>query len=811
MDLGTFARGLALSVMATSPCLAQGLRASAAPTGSVSRTQTVIRARIVGEVRLADGSPVADATLSTGGAQATSDANGFFAIAQDVMPGQTIVVTAAARIVGSNHRGAAAPVLVRRSRVDVGTITLARRSFPIYLSPPQHEGMFSLSVAADFDGDGDTDLVGTSGFLENGPDGFVERPFSLGVTALHLAALDLDQDGDPDLLVTHTAPAGAALSTFLNDGHGHFGGALPVSDLTGAEVHGDFDGDTIPDLVLVSAGALSFLRGDGDGTFAAPQVQAAAVSPGPALAADLDGDGDLELALASGAQLALLPGNGDGTFAPAASFSFALGVGQLFAGELSGDGVVDLLALTASYAPPSPPTYALESLLGQGGGAFAAGAATALGSAMHSVSLAELSGDGRADLLVAETSSFIGQSSSSLRVRRGKGDGAFSGSNTVYPVGDFVDVHDLQDFDGDGRLDVIASGLGQSGWALSVYLGRGDGTLAFADSVSGASRTAAAADFDLDGDLDLLLLDPLLARAQLSRGVGDGRFTPVTPFVALEPEGHQVSGDLDGDADLDVVAIDQLTSAAVLLHDGAGHLTLASSLVVGNAPRPLLADFDVDGDLDLACASTSSGGKVFLYPANGDGTFAARSALSAGGAPSSLVAGDFDADGAPDLALQLSFVSYWGGNGDGTFRTPLVLGATGGFFGPRSAADVDGDGALDLVTSQAVLLGHGDGSFAPALTNGIGGEDALDVDGDGRLDLLSAASGAVHLHLGIGDGTFSSAFAYAEPWDQEPFQFYVASPLLADLDGDGDADLLLRYLDPEAPGFTFLMRGRRVP
>jgi hypothetical protein len=344
----------AFFALAAVPCLAQGVRASGPPTGAAARSLPRIRALIEGEVRLADGSAVAGATLSAGSAQATSDANGFFAITQDVTLGETIVVEASARIVGANHRGASDPASVRTSPVDVGTITLERRSVPIYFSPPQYSASSPLLASADIDGDGDTDFVCASSQLENGPDGFVETPLSLGVSPSVVATLDLDRDRDVDLLVKHADALGQGLAVVLNDGHGHFGPALPATHLSGAEAHGDFDGDRIPDLVLVTTGALSFLRGNGDGTFAAPQVQAVSVPVGQALALDLDGDGELDLALAGYDQLALLRGHGDGTFDAPDSLSLANQIARLLAGDLDGDGAVDLVALTYFIGPDLP-------------------------------------------------------------------------------------------------------------------------------------------------------------------------------------------------------------------------------------------------------------------------------------------------------------------------------------------------------------------------------------------------------------------------------------------------------------------------
>ena len=113
-------------------------------------------------------------------------------------------------------------------------------------------------------------------------------------------------------------------------------------------------------------------------------------------------------------------------------------------------------------------------------------------------------------------------------------------------------------------------------------------------------------------------------------------------------------------------------------------------------------------------------------------------------------------------------------------------------------ADLDGDGAADLVTANSrsndvgVLLGNGDGTFQAAQPQPVarGGNDPrsvaiADLDGDGAADLVTAnsASDDVSVLLGNGDGTFQAAQAFAA--GDAPL-----SVAIADLDGDGAADLV---------------------
>src|SRR5258706_6747239 len=113
------------------------------------------------------------------------------------------------------------------------------------------------------------------------------------------------------------------------------------------------------------------------------------------------------------------------------------------------------------------------------------------------------------------------------------------------------------------------------------------------------------------------------------------------------------------------------------------------------------------------------------------------------------------------------------GNGDGTFRAPVSY-AAGVRPNAVVAADVDGDGKLDLIVAAngdartrqaetiAVLLGNGDGRFEPAHYLQVGDEAptagtlasvaAADINGDGKLDLAVTGSTPIEILVGAGDG-----------------------------------------------------------
>jgi hypothetical protein len=234
----------------------------------------------------------------------------------------------------------------------------------------------------------------------------------------------------------------------------------------------------------------------------------------------------------------------------------------------------------------------------------------------------------------------------------------------------------------------------------------------------------------------------------------------------------------------------------------------AQSFGAGTAPVDVIgADLNRDGITDLATANFGSD-DVSVLIGNGDGRFAPSLPFGVSGRnPSAVASADFNGDRQPDLATAnfgSNDVSVLPGVGDGRFGPAATFGALGVNPSDIVAADFNRDGRLDLAVANqgfplgpqnlAVLLGNGDGTFAPAGSFAAGDAPiaitAHDFDRDGRLDLAAANffSNDVTVLLGNGDGTFGPA----RPFGVGSFPNALTA---ADFNSDGNLDLATANFD----------------
>ena len=334
----------------------------------------------------------------------------------------------------------------------------------------------------------------------------------------------------------------------------------------------DFNGDGIPDLVILGSG-ISVLLGNGDGTFtAAPSPPA--FLPGAIAVGDFNGDGIPDLAVAPVADESnseVLLGNGDGTFTNA-NESFGNGNGTvtsnaIAAADFNGDGKLDLVETCASVN--EQPCNLLLILSGNGDGTFTQFCETPLPFAgSQSMTVGDFNGDGQPDVAVTNSAAngvnvFLNNKGGLTAARATPVTGA--GPSSIAAA----------DFNGDGKLDLAVANSGSNN--VTILLGDGDGTFtAAASPATGmAPNSLAVGDFNGDDVPDLVIANSGSSNVTILLGNGDGTFKAVTSPAADTGSTSVTAADFNGDGKEDlVVANSQDSSATALLAETA--LTIAT-------------------------------------------------------------------------------------------------------------------------------------------------------------------------------------------------------------------------------------------
>ena len=332
----------------------------------------------------------------------------------------------------------------------------------------------------------------------------------------------------------------------------------------------------------------------------------------------------------------------------------------------------------------------------------------------------------------------------------------------------------LADVNGDGKPDLLVANDGgfyyQPG-GVAVLLGNGDGMFQLAQICSSQwTSLIAAGDLNGDGKPDLVVENG--SRVGVLLGNGDGTFQPAQYYDSggLGQLNSIAVLDLNGDGKLDVVIGNRCDAsgtcghgvAGVLLGNGDGTFQDARTYDSGDGlgQGPVVAVADVSGDSRLDLLTVNAGGLLTVRLGNGNGTFQDAQTSASGVSPVAIAVGDLNGDGKTDLLLASpGEVGVLLGNGDGTFQ-PIQTDVSGSGFGPNSiaAADVNRDGKLDVLVGYYcvhgtpsscakggvdVRLGNGDGTFqAPELyvTGGdfVSSILVADVNGDTKPDLIAA-------------------------------------------------------------------------
>ncbi len=136
-----------------------------------------------------------------------------------------------------------------------------------------------------------------------------------------------------------------------------------------------------------------------------------------------------------------------------------------------------------------------------------------------------------------------------------------------------------------------------------------------------------------------------------------------------------------------------------------------------------------------------------MLPGKGDGSFASAVSRPIGGELTALAVTDYNGDKNPDVVAGIggSGVTFLVGDGKGSFRARQDVATVGAFPNSVVAGDLDGDGFPDITAAGgnvATIRSRGDGTFEPAaLQQGDGVRAAIaDLDGDHLNDIVLAAN-----------------------------------------------------------------------
>ncbi|MEZ6117435.1 MAG: FG-GAP-like repeat-containing protein [Pirellulaceae bacterium] len=286
---------------------------------------------------------------------------------------------------------------------------------------------------------------------------------------------------------------------------------------------------------------------------------------------------------------------------------------------------------------------------------------------------------------------------------------------------------EIADIDGDGDGDLIVSntpgsyGMGDLRWHRND-----DGVFAESQVLIDVDEVWSIefADLDGDGDLDILLAtqhtfdngnDETDDSIAWYANDGQGNFSNRIVIDQLENSGGLVAGDIDGDGDVDFIA-SQRHSDEIRYYENLGNgLTFQlhsiasddSTFLLNNTPRPweqshVLADMDGDADLDIV--TTTIYGVVWLENLDGAGNFFTLphdvSPIPAFEAIAIHVA-DIDQDDDLDVVvgsdISVGRASWFENLGGGQFADEVIIGLADDQVETVNAADMDGDGDIDLI------------------------------------------------------------------------------------------------------------------
>jgi hypothetical protein len=323
------------------------------------------------------------------------------------------------------------------------------------------------------------------------------------------------------------------------------------------------------------------------------------VSPSPngITSDDFNADGNIDLAFTQFSTLStvcIMLGSASGTFVASGSFTAGNGSNDLVSADLNGDGKKDLIVANSI-------SNDISVLLGNGAGSFSPAINFTTASGPRHLACVDFNNDANLDIVAGAANV------ASVTVLMGDGTGSFS-TTATFGVGSTPQGVIAADFNGDNNIDIVSANQGSNN--ISLLLGTGAGNFATAVNfpVSGNPRKASYGDFNNDGNMDVAVSHFQFPQVSVLLGTGTGSFTPFTTYVsAIGSICYGItSADFNNDGSTDIaVPNNAVSTAAVLLGSPTGTFATGVSFSVQNVPLGITPnDFNNDGKIDLAVTNT---------------------------------------------------------------------------------------------------------------------------------------------------------------------------------------------------------------
>ncbi len=560
--------------------------------------------------------------------------------------------------------------------------------------------------------------------------------------------------------------------------------SVAVGDVNGDGRMDLFAANLIPDSLSVLLNTT--LPGATSASFSTQQSFATGAASTAVKVGDLNGDGipDAVITNANSNTVSVLinqttPGATSASFVNQQTFATGNFPTSVELADINADGRLDILASNINSSTVS--LLLNTTTLGSTTVSFSAQQTFATGGSSRKVAVGDVNSDGKADILVANSSSNNTVSVLLNQTTPGATTASFS-SRQTFAVGSNAFFVTLGDLNGDGLLDVAIPN--ESANTVSVLLNQtvtGATTLSFAEQqtfITGSSpRSVAIRDFNLDGRPDLVIgnrgsntVSVLLN--QTLPGATTARFASQQTFATGNTPSSVAATDFNGDGIVDlVVANDFGSSLSVLLNttpaisvntNFAGEQTFATETL----PRSItLGDFNNDGRADLLIANRHSNTISVLLNQTIPGAtpaFGAQQTFATQSLPTATAAADVNGDGRVDAivanqgsdTLSVLLNQTLPGASLSNFATQATFSVASGSPRSLAAVDVNGDGRPDLVSTNEVsdTLSVMLNVITPGATSAVNGFNTVnfntgsspravtiaDVNGDGLPDIVVA-------------------------------------------------------------------------